>query len=128
MQGAAAKHEAEAIAGNKANWDDRADVHVRSEMYDVGGFLANRATISTVVQNDLSILAPHLPQSGVQGHSLLHLQCHIGIDTISWARLGAIDVHGLDLSPNSLHHAARIAKQTTARSPGWKVMRDSPRR
>ncbi len=105
-----AKHVAEAIAGNRSNWDDRAEVHVRSEMYDVGGFLADRAAISRVVQNDLSSLSTHLPASGVRDRSLLHLQCHIGIDTISWARLGAVEVHGLDLSPNSLRHAARIAK------------------
>ncbi|MGF7123770.1 class I SAM-dependent methyltransferase [Rhodococcus sp. AG1013] len=99
----------EAIAANRANWNDRADVHARSKMYDVEGFLADPGTISQVVVNDLSVLAPHLPDSGVRGRSLLHLQCHIGTDTISWARLGAVDVHGLDLSPNSLDHAARIA-------------------
>ncbi|MFF1945979.1 class I SAM-dependent methyltransferase [Rhodococcus qingshengii] len=103
-------HEIEAIAANRANWDDRADIHARSEMYDVKGFLADTTDISTVVQNDLSVLTPHLPKSGVQDHALLHLQCHIGTDTISWARLGAVDIHGVDLSPNSLHHAARIAK------------------
>ncbi|QBJ94629.1 class I SAM-dependent methyltransferase [Rhodococcus sp. ABRD24] len=103
-------HETEAIAANRANWDDRAEVHARSEMYNVDGFLADRAEISAVVQKDLSVLAPHLPDSGVRGRSLLHLQCHIGTDTVSWARLGAVDVHGLDLSPKSLHHAARIAK------------------
>lgn len=101
----------EAITANRANWDDRADVHARSEMYDVERFLADKEDISTVVQNDLSILIPHLPEpGGVQDRSLLHLQCHIGTDTISWARLGASDVHGLDLSPNCLHHAARIAE------------------
>ncbi|RYF60776.1 MAG: class I SAM-dependent methyltransferase [Comamonadaceae bacterium] len=102
--------EVEAIAANRVNWDDRADIHARSEMYNVEGFLADPADISVVVQNDLSVLAPHLPESGVRGRSLLHLQCHIGTDTISWARLGAVDVHGLDLSPKSLDHAARIAK------------------
>ncbi|MDV3123627.1 class I SAM-dependent methyltransferase [Mycobacterium sp. 21AC1] len=103
-------HEAEALAANRSNWDDRADVHARSEMYDVPGFLADPSDISQVVENDLSVLAPHLPEAGVKDRSLLHLQCHIGTDTISWARLGAADVHGLDLSPNSLRHAARIAE------------------
>ena len=102
-------NEMEAVAANKANWDDRAEVHARSDLYGVDNFLADRADISSVVMNDLSILAPHLPKSGVVDRSLLHLQCHIGTDTISWARLGAINVHGLDLSPNSLQHAARIA-------------------
>ena len=99
-----------AIATNRANWDDRADVHARSQMYDVDGFLADSAAISSVVQNDLSVLAPYLPETGVAGKSLLHLQCHIGQDTVSWARLGAVDVHGLDLSPNSLRHAAQLAE------------------
>ncbi|MFD4357103.1 class I SAM-dependent methyltransferase [Nocardia sp. NPDC058518] len=102
--------EAEAIAANRANWDDRADVHARSQMYDVDAFLADPDDISSVVRNDLAVLAPHLPESGIQGRSLLHLQCHIGTDTVSWARLGAVEVHGLDLSPNSLRHAARIAE------------------
>ncbi|MFE3544773.1 class I SAM-dependent methyltransferase [Nocardia sp. NPDC059177] len=101
--------EAEAIAANRANWDDRAEVHVRSRMYDVDAFLADPDDISSVVRNDLAVLAPHLPPTGVAGRSLLHLQCHIGTDTVSWARLGAVEVHGLDLSPNSLRHAARIA-------------------
>jgi SAM-dependent methyltransferase len=103
-------HETEALAANRANWDDRADVHARSKMYDVEGFLTNPTAISWVVQNDLSVLAPFVPDAGVKGRSLLHLQCHIGTDTVSWARLGAVDVHGLDLSPNSLRHAARIAE------------------
>ncbi|WP_067458887.1 class I SAM-dependent methyltransferase [Nocardia alba] len=102
--------EAEAIADNRANWDDRADVHARSRMYDVDAFLTDADTISTVVRNDLAVLGPHLPESGIRGRSLLHLQCHIGTDTVSWARLGAVEVHGLDLSPNSLRHAARIAE------------------
>lgn len=101
--------EAEAIAANRDNWDERADIHVRSQMYDVDGFLRDPTEVSRVVRNDLSVLQPHLPDGGLRGRSLLHLQCHIGTDTVSWARLGAVDVHGLDLSPNSLRHAARIA-------------------
>jgi SAM-dependent methyltransferase len=99
-----------AIAANRANWDQRAEVHVRSRMYDVGGLLADRSSISQVVRNDLAVLAPHLPGATVTGRSLLHLQCHIGTDTVCWVRLGAVDVHGLDLSPGSLAHARRIAE------------------
>jgi SAM-dependent methyltransferase len=98
-----------AIASNRANWDQRADVHARSQMYDVEGFLADPTQISDVVERDLAVLGEHLPDGGVRGRSLLHLQCHIGTDTVSWARLGAVDVAGIDLSPNSLRHAARIA-------------------
>lgn len=102
--------EAAAIAANRANWDDRAEVHRRSRMYDVDAFVADTGRISPVVRNDLAALSAHLPESGVRDRSLLHLQCHIGIDTLSWSRLGAIDVHGLDFSPNSLSHAVRIAQ------------------
>ncbi|KUH83860.1 MULTISPECIES: class I SAM-dependent methyltransferase [unclassified Mycobacterium] len=103
--------DAEAIAANRANWDERADVHAISQMYDVDGFLSDPSEISRVVRKDFSVLQPHLPNGQVLGRSLLHLQCHIGIDTVSWARMGAVDVHGLDLSPNSLRHAARIAER-----------------
>ncbi|WP_306362827.1 bifunctional 2-polyprenyl-6-hydroxyphenol methylase/3-demethylubiquinol 3-O-methyltransferase UbiG [Nocardia sp. CC227C] len=109
MHDATAMADDAAIADNRANWDDRAEVHARSDMYDVAGFLGDSTRISTVVRNDLSVLAPHLPDTGIRGRSLLHLQCHIGTDTVSWARLGAVDVHGLDLSPNSLRHARHIA-------------------
>ncbi|CAL9353194.1 class I SAM-dependent methyltransferase [Nocardiopsis dassonvillei] len=101
-----------AIAQNRANWDQRADVHARSAMYDVDGLIADPSRPSPVVRNDLAVLAPHLEGGTVAGRSLLHLQCHIGTDTVCWARLGAVDVHGLDLSPNSLAHARRIADVT----------------
>lgn len=107
-----------ALADNRANWDQRADVHARSRMYDVDGFLADRTAISDVVRRDLAVLAPHLSDSGVRGRSLLHLQCHIGIDTLSWARLGAAGVAGLDLSPNSLRHGRRIA-EADGRDVDW---------
>jgi cyclopropane fatty-acyl-phospholipid synthase-like methyltransferase len=68
-----------------------------------------------VVTNDLAVVGPYLPDAGVTGRSLLHLQCHIGTDTISWARLGAVNVQGLDLSPNSLRHAAAIASSQARR-------------
>ncbi|WP_278264067.1 class I SAM-dependent methyltransferase [Nocardia sp. AG03] len=110
--------EVEAIAANRANWDDRAEVHARSRMYDVDAFLGDPRAISSVVRNDLAVLTPHLPAGGIAGRSLLHLQCHIGTDTVSWARLGAVEVHGLDLSPNSLRHAARIAA-ADGRDIGW---------
>lgn len=107
------EHE-EAVAQNRTNWDQRADVHARSQMYDVDGLIANPSYISEVVRNDLAVLAPHIEGGTVSGKSLLHLQCHIGTDTVSWARLGAVEVHGLDLSPNSLAHAQRIAERDGA--------------
>jgi SAM-dependent methyltransferase len=45
----------------------------------------------------------------VRGKSLVHLQCHFGLDTLSWARLGA-DVTGLDFSPAAIEAAAALAR------------------
>lgn len=73
----------DALASNRTNWDQRADIHARSQMYDVEGFLADPEQISDVVERDLTVLTPHLPDTGVRGRSLLHLQCHIGTDTVS---------------------------------------------
>lgn len=98
-----------ALADNRANWDDRAGVHVASEFYDVRGLVSDPEGITDVVRRDLAVLAPHLPGGSVRGLTLLHLQCHIGTDTLSWARLGAVDVHGLDFSERALDHARDIA-------------------
>lgn len=105
---------ADAVAANRANWDDRAEVHVGSDFYDVDGFVNDRSAVSPYVRRDLDVLAPHLDEGTIRGRSLLHLQCHIGIDTISWYRLGARDVHGVDFSPNSLRHASAIADRCDA--------------
>ncbi|WP_153397516.1 class I SAM-dependent methyltransferase [Ornithinicoccus halotolerans] len=103
---------AEAYAANRANWDDRARVHADSGDYDLAGMARDPARVSTVVREDLAILAPHLPRAGAQplaGLEVCHLQCHIGTDTLSLARLGARGVTGVDLSPASLEIARDLA-------------------
>ncbi|TMP39880.1 class I SAM-dependent methyltransferase [Pseudoalteromonas rubra] len=80
---------------NKSAWDKRTQVHVASEFYDVAGFKAGQCSLNPV----------ELAQVGdVQGKSLLHLQCHFGQDTLSWARLGA-EVTGVDLSESAIAQA-----------------------
>lgn len=49
-----------AITANRANWDDRADVHVASPFYDVDWVVSDPTATSEVVDNDLVVLAPHL--------------------------------------------------------------------
>jgi SAM-dependent methyltransferase len=46
----------------------------------------------------------------VRGKSLLHLQCHFGLDTLSWARRGA-RVTGVDFSERAVAHARRLARE-----------------
>jgi len=78
---------------NRANWDERVPVHVQA--YGVEDFISHPDRISSVVREDLALMAPHLPGQSPAGLSLVHLQCHIGTDTLSWARLGAM-VTGVD--------------------------------
>jgi SAM-dependent methyltransferase len=90
---------------NRANWDDRAPAHAASPSYEVERYVADPTFLSRIVRFDL----PRLGLIG--GLKAVHLQCHIGTDTISLARLGA-SVTGLDLSPASLKEARRLADRT----------------
>ncbi|MBO1030726.1 class I SAM-dependent methyltransferase [Tessaracoccus sp. SD287] len=91
------------LAVNAANWDARADVHVGPDGYDLAR-IADPQWISQVVQFD----RPRLGE--VAGLDAVHLQCHLGTDTISLARLGA-SMTGVDLSGRSLQHARTIAER-----------------
>ncbi|MGH1561735.1 class I SAM-dependent methyltransferase [Mumia sp. DW29H23] len=95
------------LAVNRAMWDDRAPVHAGSADYDLRRYRTDPAALSDVVRFDLPRLGD------VSGLRAVHLQCHIGTDTLSLHRLGA-DVVGLDLSPASLAHARELAAQTGA--------------
>jgi SAM-dependent methyltransferase len=87
---------------NRASWDERAPAHAASRDYAVEQFASDPGHLSEVVRFDL----PRLGDIG--GLRGLHLQCHIGTDTVSLARLGA-DMTGLDFSAASLAQARRIA-------------------
>jgi len=87
---------------NRANWDEREPAHAASPDYAVERFASDPAHLSEVVRFDLPLLGD---VGGLRG---VHLQCHIGTDTISLARLGA-SMTGLDFSNASLTQARRIA-------------------
>jgi SAM-dependent methyltransferase len=92
---------------NKANWDDRAPVHAASGDYGFDRFIAEPEFLSGVVRFDRARLGDLTGARGV------HLQCHIGTDTLSLARLGA-RMSGLDLSSASLAEARKLAERTGA--------------
>jgi SAM-dependent methyltransferase len=93
----------ESLRINRASWDERAPAHAASPGYSVDRFLSDPAFISDVVRFDLPRLGD------VTGLTGVHLQCHIGTDTISLARLGA-RMTGLDFSPASIEQARRLAE------------------
>jgi SAM-dependent methyltransferase len=93
----------ESLRINRASWDERAPAHAASPGYSVDRFLSDPSFISDVVRFDLPLLGDVTGMTGV------HLQCHIGTDTISLARLGA-RMTGVDFSPASLVQARRLAE------------------
>jgi SAM-dependent methyltransferase len=90
---------------NRANWDDRAPAHAASADYNLAAFAADPRHLSSVVRFDLPLLGD---VSGLRG---VHLQCHIGTDTVSLARLGAT-MTGLDFSPRSLEQARLLSERS----------------
>jgi SAM-dependent methyltransferase len=84
---------------NRANWDDRVPVHLASKMYDLEGFRAGGGSLRPFEEAEAG---------DVTGKRLAHLQCHIGLDTLIWARNGAL-VTGLDFSEPAIEAARSLA-------------------
>ncbi len=99
--------EPEYLRLNRANWDERAPIHAESEMYAVHLFRDDPTHLSSTVRFD----QPRL--GDVAGLDAVHLQCHIGTDTLSLHRLGA-RMSGLDFSAPSLDVARGLAADTGA--------------
>ena len=108
---------------NRDTWDDRADVHAGSEFYGVAALLADPAALSSVVAFDRPRLCPGgagdaggpggIP-GDLSGQHVVHLQCHIGTDTLSLHRLGAASTTGLDFSAAALAQARDLAARAGA--------------
>ncbi|MFK8023964.1 MAG: class I SAM-dependent methyltransferase [Ilumatobacter sp.] len=87
---------------NRRNWDDRAALHAAATSgYRLDRYRDDRALLSDVIEFDRTYLGD------LHGLRVLHLQCHIGTDTLSLARLGA-DVTGLDQSRASIDAAEAL--------------------
>ncbi|MCE6996117.1 class I SAM-dependent methyltransferase [Saccharothrix sp. S26] len=90
----------EMVRANQANWDARTPVHAASEFYAIGR-RDPHGWFAPFEWHDLGDLA---------GREVVHLQCHIGIETIALARQGA-RVTGLDFSTAAVAEARRIAAE-----------------
>ena len=86
---------------NLAGWDELAGLHVTTSFYDVEGFKAGRSSLTSIERDELGPVVR-------EGTSLLHLQCHFGLDTLSWARSGAT-VTGVDFAPQAIELARGLA-------------------
>lgn len=90
-------------AANRVHWDERAEFNAAT--WDVAGFVADPGRLTTMVEVDRHEVGD------VRGRSLIHLQCHFGLDTLAWARLGA-HVTGVDFSPRAIATARDLAVRT----------------
>jgi SAM-dependent methyltransferase len=86
---------------NRAMWDGKVSVHLESRLYDLPSFKAGGLSLRPHEIADLGDVA---------GKQLIHLQCHFGEDTLSWARLGA-NVTGLDFSEPAIRAAVALAAE-----------------
>lgn len=84
---------------NKELWNAKTDVHVTSEFYDVDSFLKGKQSLKHI---ELDLIGD------VSGKSILHLQCHFGMDSISLSKMGA-KVTGVDLSDKAIAQAKELA-------------------
>ena len=86
---------------NKDSWNKRTAVHKDSAFYGLEGFKKGESSLNKIELEELG---------NVKGKTLLHLQCHFGMDTMSWEREGAI-VTGVDLSDEAIKLAKEIADE-----------------
>ena len=86
---------------NQEMWNGFVSIHMKSQFYDVDGFKKGRNTLTFIEREELG---------DVSRKSLLHLQCHFGLDTMSWVRLGA-RVTGVDFSEKAIGLAESLAKE-----------------
>lgn len=89
---------------NRQSWNNKTDVHLKSEFYDLENFIKGKTSLNKI---ELDLFGD------LDGKSILHLQCHFGQDSISLSRLGA-NVTGVDLSDKAIESAKEIAKETNS--------------
>jgi SAM-dependent methyltransferase len=89
---------------NRRNWEDRVPIHLRDTtgFYQIDAFLAGGSGLGGIEEGEIG---------DVRGKRLLHLQCHMGLDTLLLARLGS-EVTGLDFSPSAIAAARDLARRT----------------
>lgn len=87
------------IQANHKLWNEWTKLHLNSNYYNLDGLKAGIITLGAIERNEVG---------DVLGKSLLHLQCHFGLDTLAWARLGAI-VTGVDISGESIRLAQALS-------------------
>ena len=89
------------MKANRLSWDARTPTHFKSRFYDVDGFKAGKSSLNSLEIDEMG---------DIGGKRLLHLQCHFGMDTMSWARLGA-KVTCVDFSAEAISRARSLSDE-----------------
>ena len=101
---------------NRAWWDERAGLHGKDRVYDTAGFLAGSSRLR---QLEIEVAGD------VHGQDVVHLQCHTGMDTLSWLRVGAGTVTGIDFSDVAVEKARQTAAAAGYADQAWFVQADA---
>lgn len=86
---------------NKKWWNDVTPIHARSKLYNLASFKKGKTSLEKTEIEELG---------NVKGKTMLHLMCHFGMDTLSWARRGAV-VTGVDISNESIKLANKLSRE-----------------
>ncbi len=89
------------LKANRKLWDAWTEINSRSDFYDLEAFRAGASSLKPIELEELG---------DVGDKTLLHLQCHFGLDTLSWARQGA-RVTGVDFSEAAIKLAKSLATE-----------------
>lgn len=91
---------------NEELWDINTKYHYESDFYNVEEFIKGKTSLLPIELNELPLAV-----GDMKDKKMLHLQCHFGLDTLSWARLGA-NVTGVDFSSASIEYAKKLSNKT----------------
>ncbi|MHA1212648.1 MAG: class I SAM-dependent methyltransferase, partial [Candidatus Heimdallarchaeota archaeon] len=95
-------NEKEFFDANKKMWDEAVERNLNNhEIYKMKELLEGEVVLNSIELDELG---------DVTGKKLLHLQCHFGLDTLSWAKLGA-EVTGVDFSSEAIKLAKTLTKK-----------------
>lgn len=91
----------EYLVNNRIFWNNNVEAHLKSDFYDVKGFLEGKTSLKEI---ELDLLGD------IKGKKILHLQCHFGQDTLSLSRMGA-ECTGVDFSEKAIDAARQLNEQ-----------------
>ncbi len=95
------KNNEEYFKTNLRRWNELVEVNAKSKFYNLDGFKSGKSSLFPIELKEIG---------DVEGKTLLHLQCHFGMDTLSLARMGA-KVTGIDFSDKAIALARQLSEE-----------------